>query len=260
MNAGTGESGLLTVGPALAAVLVVLALTGAAVSWLGRTGTARAVLGATVRAGVQLAVLGAALSLIVRSAWFTAGFVALMSAAAGWTAARRIVQRRPRAREVALTTAVVAVPSVLLSGALIAVGVLPPQGIAVIPVAGSGIGAAMAAAGLGGRRAQEELRDRRGEVEAGLALGLDPAFVRLEICRTAAAAALTPALDQARTVGLVSIPGAFAGMVLGGASPLAAAAMQLYVLVAILAVTPLAVVAVTALVARGEYRSGAPGH
>ena len=74
--------------------------------------------------------------------------------------------------------------------------------------------------------------------------------------RSAAATALIPALDQTRTVGLVTIPGAFVGMVLGGASPLAAAVMQLYVLIAILCVTPIAVVAVTWLVADGRYETG----
>lgn len=253
---GSDQNGLLAVGPGLAVALVALALTGAAVAWLGRTGYGPAILGATARAVVQLAVLGMALSLIVRSLWFTAVFVLVMGATAGWTAARRIVGRRPRGAELAATTAVVAGPAAVLAVALIATGVLPARGIAVIPVAGSAIGAAMAGAGLAGKRALEELAARRGELEAGLALGLDPVFVRLELARDAAATALLPALDQTRTVGLVTIPGAFVGMVLGGASPLAAAIMQLYVLIAILCVTPIAIVAVTRLAAAGRYETG----
>lgn len=253
-SASSGE--LIAVGPGLFVVLAALTLTGAAVAWLGRTGYGGAIVGAAARATVQLAVFGMALSLIVRSLWFTAAFVLLMSCTAGWTAAGRVVGRRPRASEFAVTTVTVAVPSVVLAVALILVGVLPAQGIAVIPVAGSGIGAAMASAGLAGKRALEELRDRRGEVEAGLALGLDPRFIRLDVARPAAASALVPALDQTRTVGLVAIPGAFVGMVLGGASPIAAAVMQLYVLVAILCVSPIAVVAVTWLVAGGRFETG----
>ena len=253
---GSDPGELLTVGPGLAVALVALALTGAAVAWLGRTGYGPAILGSTVRATVQLAVLGMVLSLIVRSLWFTAAFVLLMGVTAGWTAARRIVARRPRWSELAATTAAVGGPAAVLTAALMATGVLPARGIAVIPVAGSAIGAAMAGAGLAGKRSLEELNARRGELEAGLALGLDPLFVRLELARSAAATALIPALDQTRTVGLVTIPGAFVGMVLGGASPLAAAVMQLYVLIAILCVTPIAVVAVTWLVADGRYETG----
>ncbi|MBS4102673.1 ABC transporter permease [Tsukamurella paurometabola] len=252
---GSDPGELLTVGPGLAVALVALALTGAAVAWLGRTGYGPAILGSTVRATVQLAVLGMVLSLIVRSLWFTAAFVLLMGVTAGWTAARRIVGRRPRWSELAATTAAVAGPAAVLTAALMLSGVLPARGIAVIPVAGSAIGAAMAGAGLAGKRALEELTARRGELEAGLALGLDPLFVRLELAR-AAATALIPALDQTRTVGLVTIPGAFVGMVLGGASPLAAAVMQLYVLIAILCVTPIAVVVVTWLVAAGRFETG----
>ncbi|WP_231702884.1 ABC transporter permease [Tsukamurella asaccharolytica] len=257
---GSDPGELLTVGPGLAVALVALALTGAAVAWLGRTGYGPAILGSTARATVQLALLGMALTMIVRSLWLTAAFVLLMGVTAGWTAARRIVGRRPRWSELAATTGAVAGPAALLTVALITTGVLPARGIAVIPVAGSAIGAAMAGAGLAGRRALEELTARRGELEAGLALGLNPRFVRLELARAASSTALIPALDQTRTVGLVTIPGAFVGMVLGGASPLAAAVMQLYVLVAILCVTPIAVVAVTWLAADGRYDAGAPNY
>lgn len=244
---------LLSVGPGLAVILIALTATGAAGAWLGRTGYARALVGSAGRATVQLAVLGMALSLIIETLWSTAVFVGVMSVTAGWTAARRITGRRPGWREAALTAATVSLPSIALAVALVLSGVLPSAGIAVIPVAGSGIGAAMTAAGLAGRRALEELEVRRGEVEAGLALGLEPRFVRLDVCRAAAATALVPALDQTRTVGLVTIPGAFVGMVLGGASPIAAGAMQLYVLIAILAVAPIGVVAVTWGAAQGWY-------
>ncbi|KXO98257.1 ABC transporter permease [Tsukamurella pseudospumae] len=256
MTGGSDPGELLSVGPGLAVALVALALMGAAVAWLGRTGYGPAVLGAAARATLQLAVLGMALSLIVRSLWFTAAFTVLMGCTAGWTAAGRIVGRRPRWSEFAVTTVTVASPAALLTVALILSGVLPARGIAVIPVAGSAIGAAMAAAGLAGKRALEELTARRGELEAGLSLGLDPMFIRLDLTRSAAATALIPALDQTRTVGLVTIPGAFVGMVLGGASPVAAAVMQLYVLVAILCVTPVAIVAITWLVADGRYETG----
>jgi putative ABC transport system permease protein len=65
---------------------------------------------------------------------------------------------------------------------------------------------------------------------------------------------LIPILDQTRTVGLVTLPGAFVGMLLGGASPIDAGAVQLFVLVALLAVEAIAVVLVAELVARGLIR------
>jgi putative ABC transport system permease protein len=53
-------------------------------------------------------------------------------------------------------------------------------------------------------------------------------------------------------VGLVTLPGAFVGMLLGGASPVQAGAVQLFVLVALLAVETVAVVVTVELVARGH--------
>jgi putative ABC transport system permease protein len=89
-------------------------------------------------------------------------------------------------------------------------------------MAGILIGGTMTATALAGRRALDELRVRRGEVEAALSLGFLPRDAAMEIARPSAAQALVPALDQTRTVGLVTLPGAFVGMLLGGAKPLQA--------------------------------------
>ena len=74
----------------------------------------------------------------------------------------------------------------------------------------------------------------------------------MELVGPAARRALaTAATDQTRTVGLVTLPGAFVGVLLGGGTPLQAGAAQLLVLVGLLAAEVLAVWAVTELVARG---------
>jgi ABC-type iron transport system FetAB permease component len=72
------------------------------------------------------------------------------------------------------------------------------------------------------------------------------------------ATALVPALDQTRTVGLVTLPGAFVGVLLGGGTPLEAGAAQLLVLVGLLAAEVLAVWAVTELIARGAILDDVP--
>lgn len=67
--------------------------------------------------------------------------------------------------------------------ALVLTGLVPVKGIALIPVTGILIGGAMTATVLAGRRALDELHARRGEVEAGLALGLADRDARLEVAR-----------------------------------------------------------------------------
>ena len=121
-------------------------------------------------------------------------------------------------------------------------------------IAGILIGGAMTATSLAGRRALDELRDRHGEFEAALALGFLPRDAALEVCRPTSGLALVPALDQTRTVGLVTLPGAFVGVLLGGGSAAQAGATQLLVLVALLAVEAIAVAVTVELVTNALLR------
>ncbi|WAL71625.1 ABC transporter permease [Kitasatospora sp. YST-16] len=279
--AAAGGGQLLPVTPALGAACAVLLAVAALVAGRGGLGHGRAVLRAGLRAAVQLALVALVIAWVVRSLWTSALFVLLMFTVAVRTAGKRIGEGRRRggggagagrlrvgagrrrggAEEgeegaagrwewvwAAVPIAAGVLPVLLL---LAATGLLPAKGITVIPVAGILIGGALTATSLAGRRALDELRLRHGEVEAALALGFEERDARLEICRTAAATSLVPALDQTRTVGLVTLPGAFVGMLLGGATPVQAGAVQLFVLVALLAVEAVAVTAVLELVGRG---------
>ncbi|MGY1717997.1 MULTISPECIES: ABC transporter permease [unclassified Blastococcus] len=233
--------------------LTALAATGGRLSGLGED---RSVLVAAVRATVQLAVVSTVLLVVVESLWLSAVFVLLMVSVASVTAAGRATGLPLRSPGTAPRLAAVAAPVVGGAGPVVALvlasGTVPLRGEAVIPIAGILIGGAMTATSLAGRRLREELAQRRGEVEAALALGLLPRDAVLLIGRPVAGTALVPPLDQTRTVGLVTLPGAFVGVLLGGGSPLEAGAAQLLVLVGLLATEVLAVWAVTELVARGR--------
>ncbi|GLW72386.1 ABC transporter permease [Kitasatospora phosalacinea] len=272
-----GGAPLLPVTPALGVACALLLAVAALVAGRGGLGHGRAVLRAGLRAAVQLALVALVIAWVVRSLWTSALFVLLMFAVAVRTAGRRIGEGRIGEGRIgegrgsgsagrgsagrwewawaAVPIAAGVLPVLLL---LAATGLLPAKGITVIPVAGILIGGALTATSLAGRRALDELRLRHGEVEAALALGFEERDARLEICRTAAATSLVPALDQTRTVGLVTLPGAFVGMLLGGATPVQAGAVQLFVLVALLAVEAVAVTAVLELVGRGLV-GAAPG-
>ncbi len=65
---------------------------------------------------------------------------------------------------------------------------------------------------------------------------------------------LPPAIDQTRTVGLVTLPGAFVGVMLGGGGPVRAGVTQVVVLVALLAIETGAVLMVVEFVAVGLIR------
>ncbi|MBW3631292.1 MAG: ABC transporter permease [Gemmatimonadetes bacterium] len=137
---------------------------------------------------------------------------------------------------------------------LVALDVVPLEGVAIVPVAGILIGGAMTATVLAGRRGLDELQSRRGEVEAAMALGFPDRDAGLMVSRPAAAEPHVPGLHSTRTVGLVALPGTFVGTLLGGASPVQAGAVQVLVLVALLAVQASAVVLTVELLARGTLR------
>lgn len=247
-------SSVVDLGPRLAVVLVALTTLAAAAGRLSGLGQDRAVVVAAVRATVQLAAVSAVLLAVVRSLWLSAVFVLLMLGVATVTSAGRITgtvvrdARASRVLPVALPILGGAVPVVTLA---LASGAVPLRGVAVIPVAGILIGGAMTATSLAGRRLRDELTGRRGEVEAALALGFLRRDAVLLVARPVGATALVPALDQTRTVGLVTLPGAFVGVLLGGGSPLEAGAAQLLVLIGLLAAQVLAVWTVTELIAGG---------
>jgi putative ABC transport system permease protein len=242
------NSGTIAPGTLLAVVLVVLAGAAAAVVWIGRLGAWHAVLAASGRAVLQLGAVSLLITAVLASGWLTAGFIAMMFTIACLTSAKRI-GRWSHGVWTAIAIGAGVLPVVAL---LVGSGLVPAQPIAVVPVAGILIGGAMTATTLAGRRAVEELRSKHGEYEAGLALGLMPRDAALLVCQPTAGNALIPALDQTRTVGLVTLPGAFVGVLLGGASPIQAGATQVVVLIALLLVEAVAVLATVELVANGK--------
>jgi UDP-glucose/iron transport system permease protein len=237
--------GAISIGPAFGVVLVVLVVVAAAAAAIGRLAVSRATVTASLRAVLQLAVVSLLITAVLRSWWATAGFVALMLTVAVATSARRISTLR-LGWPVAAPIAAGALP---VGAGIIAAGTTPLRTVAVLPIAGILIGGAMTATSLAGRRALDELHNRHGEYEAALALGFLPRDAALEVIRPTAGRSLIPALDQTRTVGLVTLPGAFVGVLLGGGTAVQAGATQILVLVALLAVEAIAVAVTVELVA-----------
>ncbi len=229
---------------------VVLACAGlaAAINHWGRLGHGRDDVLAALRASLQLGVVGLLIAAVLGSWWLTLGFIALMLSVASVTSGRRLSPQGAWW----LAAAPVVLAAVPVASGLMLSGLIPHKPIAVVPIVGILIGGAMTATTLAGKRALDALRTRHGEYEAALSIGMLPRDSALLVARDDAALALVPGLDQTRTVGLVTLPGAFVGMLLGGATPLEAAAVQLVVLVALLLVQSIAVFVTVELVAGGR--------
>ena len=244
------DSTLLNLGPASWVLLAVLLLGAAAVWRFALSGGFRDVLAAGIRALLQLALVALVISQVSGNPLLALLLVAVMFAVATWTSGRRVAQKG-RWWMAALPIAAGVLPTGLL---MFASGVLPADALALIAVLGQQIGGAMATTTVAGRRIEAELSTRRGEVEAGAALGLTWPQARMLIAGPVAGEAVLPSIDQARTAGTVTLPGAFVGLILGGADPFSAALVQLLVLISLLLVNTVAAWTTLQLSARAGWR------
>jgi putative ABC transport system permease protein len=237
----------------LAAVLLVLTCVAAGTSRLSGLGVERDHVTAAVRAVLQLAVVAVVIAAVMESLWLSLGFVLLMLVVATATSHRRIRAPRRQGPWTALAIAAGAVPVI---GLCLGSGVIPLNGAGVVPISGIIIGGAMTASTLTGRRAFDELTAHHGAYEAALALGFPASDAALLVIQPTAREALTPGLDQTRTVGLVTLPGAFVGVLLGGGTALEAGAAQVLVLVGLLATQAITAALVLRLVATARLARG----
>ncbi|MDP9830247.1 ABC transporter permease [Kineosporia succinea] len=231
------------------ALVLLVAVAGGLGRWIG-TGQPRAVLTATSRALVQLMVVGAVIAVVIRTPVLAPLYLLLMLGVASWTSARRIAPGREALAPAVLAIACGAGVSALI---IFACRALEFDATTAVPFVAQLVGGSMTATTVAGQRFRDDTRAHWSEVEGWLALGATYRQALAELARTAAGRALVPALDQTRNVGLVTLPGAFVGLLLGGATPLEAGRVQLLVLVGLLAAETVAALVVTRML------SGRPG-
>ena len=242
------SSGVLQVACGVAFVALAAGL-----AWRLELGLTREIVIAAARAIVQLAAVGALIALVFEYEALAVAFVAAMVTTAAVTSGGRI-KGIPNAR--ARAVAAIGIPALGAAGILIAVGAFDATPRATIPTAGILIGGAMTACTLTGRRLLEGLQDDQDVIEARLSLGDRIRTALAPTVRQAIKTGLVPAIDQTRNVGIVTLPGTFVGLVLGGASPAEAARIQLTVLLTLLAVELLAATAIAELIVRTRIAPG----
>lgn len=240
----------MTVEPSWSLLVAVVVLTAIAVgaAAVGRVPIRASVPIAVVRAGVQLAAAALVITAALEHLALAAAVVVFMYAVAVLTAARRSGAGSTWPW-VALAIAGGWLP---VLGVIFGTGMVPLQPETLIPFGGIVVGGTMTAVSQGTRRACQALRDGLAQFEAGLALGMLPRDAAGELTGRYTAESLFPVLDQTRTVGVVTLPGAFIGVLLGGGSPAEAAAAQIVVLVGLIAAETVGVVTATRLVDSGR--------
>ena len=214
---------------ALALPLVIAVIV---VSVRQRLGLERDLVIGTVRAVVQLYLVGVILAAVFAAAtWYLVVLIlVVMTAVATHAAVSRLSRPLPGASWIAATALSVSTAATLAYVMGAVVHVRPwwePQYI--IPIAGMILGNSMTSAALAGDRLQSDLRARRDEVEARLALGFSGREALQPLVRAALRAAMIPTVNGMMTVGVVQLPGMMTGQILAGSSPLLAIRYQILV-------------------------------
>jgi putative ABC transport system permease protein len=202
---------------------------------------------AAIRASVQLAAVAGVLAAAMTRLWSSALVLAVMFVVASVTAARRSqASRGSNWLTLPLGLGLLAVLPLLLVS-----GVVPVTGVAVVPIVAIVLGNTMTAVAVAARLALDTLNVRAGEVEAALSLGMSERDSRMEIIGQSATNALLPYLDSTRTVGLVTLPGSFVGVLLSTGSATQAGSVQILILIALLLSQTCGVAVTVELIARG---------
>ncbi|MGH8869457.1 MAG: ABC transporter permease [Actinomycetes bacterium] len=217
----------------LAASLAAVAVA-AGLSLALHLGLERRIVWATVRALVQLLLVGFALGLVIEPgrplvwSWL---WVLGMTAYAGFVVHQRAPEI-PGLLPLAMTA--FAASGVVTLGVVFGLGVFPLEPRVLVPIAGMMIGNSMTACVVAARRVVEQLRDQADEVEARLALGQPSSQASRPYVAAALRTALTPQIETTKAVGLVFLPGAMTGLILAGIDPVDAVLVQAAVMFLIL--------------------------
>lgn len=238
----------VVVGWGLAIALVLLVALAVAATTLGRVPLGRQQIVAAVRAVAQLAAVSGIITVAVQTLWGAGAFALVMFAVAVWTTTGRVGVRDCWPwTALALLVGILPVLTIVF-----ATGASPVNGVTLVALGGIVTGNMMTAHTLVGRRVFQELEATQGQYEAALAIGLPRSDAIGLLIERVLPEALIPNLDQTRTVGLVTLPGAFIGVLLGGGSPVQAGAAQLLVLLGIMAGQAVTVVTTGRLVRAGR--------
>ncbi|GAC1650644.1 MAG: iron export ABC transporter permease subunit FetB [Mycobacterium sp.] len=233
----------------LATSLALVAIA-AAISLRQRLGLEKQILWAAARALVQLLLIGGVLALLLApdvSLWWSWAWVTAMIGYSG-DVARRRAPEVPRL--MLLAVAAFATAAGITLGVVFGLRIFPLQGRMLVPIAGMMIGNWTTATVLVTRRLVDELRDKRDEVEARLALGQASRQAATPYLRIALRSALSPQIETTKATGLVFLPGAMTGLILAGVPPVHAVLVQAVVMFLILA----AVATTTTVVVLGLVR------
>jgi putative ABC transport system permease protein len=247
------ETDILNLNPfvvlAASLTLVVVAM---AVSWWLGLGVGRSIAWASARAAVQLIAVGVLLAVLIDSTW--EWLLAPVWIVAMIVIATNVVERRAKRSAVRVPAAVAIAASVALALAVVfGLGILPPEPIEMIVIAGITIGNTLPATVVATDQVRRQLTEGRPAIEGLLALGIDANRSTRYIVAESTRVAIMPQIERTKVVGLIALPGAFTGLLIAGVPPLEAAIVQLVVMYLVLGSVAVSASVVAFVMARSAF-------
>ncbi|WP_155285944.1 ABC transporter permease [Lacticaseibacillus zhaodongensis] len=228
----------LIVSPTALGLAVLLVLIALIINFKEHIGLQKDIIIGVVRAVIQLTVVGYVLTYIIKvdRVWLTLLMVAIIIFNAAYNARGR-ANGIPHAFVISLVA--ISVATLLTLVMLIiahAIAFIPSQ---VVPITGMIASNVMVATGLCYRAMNSSFHDQRQAVLEKLALGADLKQASISIVRAAIRTGMSPTIDSAKTVGLVSLPGMMSGLIFAGVDPTKAIMYQIMVTFMLLGATSL---------------------
>ncbi len=176
-----------------------------------------------VRAVGQLLLVGVVLVPVLRSdaeLWWSWTWIAAMLVIAVGVVRRRTRSAGEHRPSILVTAIGVGAPLGVCLAIVFGLGVFDLRPVTLVPVAGIILGNSLPATVSGALRFEAQLDTDRPQIEAMLALGIEPAGAIRPTVQTSIRDALVPQIERTNVVGLVALPGAMTGLILAGVDPI----------------------------------------
>lgn len=208
-----------------------------------RINQTRLLIVASIRMTVQLVLAGLILTYIFEHPYpvFTVSYIFIMTGFAVYM----VLHRNPTINKKfkLIVSASLAVSGITIVCffimAVVRVNIFNPQ--YTIPISGMIIGNAMTGVSLGLKTFDENIKSQRMKIDALINMGVTPRKILTPLVNQALETALLPTLNSMLGMGVISLPGMMTGQILSGTLPTTAILYQIAILIAITAVTCLAV-------------------
>lgn len=199
-----------------------------------RLGMEKDMLVATVRAAIQLTIIGYILKFVFSAEHLL--YIFLMIAVMILVAAQNASKRGKGLKRIFWRVLLaITLTEAVTQGILTGLHVVPFTPQYVIPISGMIIGNAMVVSGLFLNRLQAEAEGRKNEILVLLSLGAMPRQSIRYVLKRAVRAAMIPTIDGMKTMGLVQLPGMMTGQIIAGADPVIAVRYQLLIVFSFIA-------------------------